>query len=123
MERNKDIETLLEDICRSFPEIRPLMDEFEEFATSDRMEAFAKATTQAFSRNGIPKSGEGYLNFMSNRLRSCSSEERNFIDVYYAEVLFWSASDETIRLGWPLVPQNIKDLYLQFHGKPPHSGN
>lgn len=116
---DKAVAKLLNDICAAFPEVRPLMDKLEDFMTADRMEAFADATTLAFSRNGDPKKGAAYLNFISQRLKTASPKELELIDVYYAEPLFHGSSAEAIRIGWPLVPQNIKDLYLKMWTYPP----
>jgi hypothetical protein len=122
MSGNQSVAALLGDVCTAFPEIRPLMDEHEDFAATDRMEAFAKATTLAFSHVGDPQKAQAYLAFVSARLRTGTAEERKFLDAYYAEVLFWQAGADVIKSGWPLVPQNLKDLYLAFHGKPPEAG-
>ena len=119
VESDPIIERFLEDICAAFPEIRPLMDQHEDFMTTSRMEAFATATTLAFSRNGDPDKGKAYLEFMSRRPSCAHPEERKYIDTYYCEHLFWQASEKAIKSGWPLVPENLKALYLSFHGRPP----
>jgi len=116
---DKAVSNLLEDICVAFPEVRPLMDKHEDFMTTARMESFADATTLAFSRDGDPKKAAAYLNFMSQRLKNASPPEIELIDVSYAEPLFHGASAKAIAIGWPLVPQNIKDLYLKMWAHPP----
>jgi hypothetical protein len=113
------VQKFLEDICTAFPEIRPLMDKHDEYMTTSKMEAFGEATTLAFSRNGDPKKGAAYLNFMSKRLNNATPEEAKYIDTYYTEVLFHESSEKAISIGWPLVPQNLKDLYIKFHGYQP----
>ena len=118
-EKEKAALKFLEEICVAFPEIRPLMDKHEDYMTTSKMEAFSTATTLAFSRNGDPKKGVAYLNFMSERLKHASPVELEYIDVYYVETLFWESSDKAIAQGWPLVPGNLKDLYLKFHRWPP----
>ena len=119
MEIDKTVLKLLEDICTAFPEIRPLMDKHEDFMTSAKMEAFADATTLAFSRNGDPKKGAAYLNFISQRLKNANPKEFEYIDVCYTEALFHGSTEAAINIGWPLVPQNIKDLYLKLWEFPP----
>ena len=86
--------------------------------TTSMMEEFANATTEAFER-GDPSRGVAYLAFMSSRLDAGNKEEYRFIDVYYVENLFWPRGTEAARIGWPLVPENLKALYLDFHRRPP----
>lgn len=82
------------------------------------MEAFATATTKELG--GIdPSRGVAYLTYMSEKLRAASPETRKFIDTYYVEHLFWQASAIAIKQGWKRIPENLKSLYLAFHGKPP----
>jgi hypothetical protein len=95
------------------------MDKHDDYMTTSKMEAFGEATTLAFSRNGDPKKGAAYLNFISERLRIATPEESKYIDTNYTEVLFFGATEKAIDIGWPLVPQNLKDLYIKFHGYPP----
>jgi hypothetical protein len=33
--------------------------------------------------------------------------------------LFWKATPIGIEMGWPLVPDKLKKLYLNFHGQAP----
>ena len=48
-----------------------------------------------------------------------SNQERTdmveYIDSYYVEHLFWNATPIGIEIGWPLVPDKLKKLYLDFH--------
>ncbi|AXR00621.1 hypothetical protein D0N37_21840 [Pseudoalteromonas piscicida] len=94
------------------------MAEHEKWATSFCMEAFANLTTYAFN-NGELEVAAAYLDYINNKLTNASPPLRNFIDAYYVEHLFWRATQRGIDLGWPLLPTNLKALYLDFHGNIP----
>jgi hypothetical protein len=113
-------ENLLEDICKTFPEVRPLIEKLEPYMTTERMETFAACTTKELGTPD-PARGAAYLTYMSEKLRIATAERRKFIDVYYVEPLFWQASPLAIKQGWKLVPENLKSRYLAFHGKPPQA--
>lgn len=112
------VQAFLNDICRTFPEIRPWMEQHDDEMPTSKMEAFANATTEAFAQKDIPRA-LAYLSFMSRRLNPGNSKEFEYIDVYYVENLFWPRETDAARTGWPYVPENLKALYLGFHGRPP----
>ena len=112
------VERFLGDICAAFPEMRSRMERHEDFMSTARMQEFAEATTEAFGA-GDTRRALDYLGFMSARLSEDNSKEFEYIDVYYVENLFWPRGTEAARVGWPLVPENLKSLYLNFHGRPP----
>ena len=113
-----EIEQFLADICTAFPEIGPLMAPLEPYMLTAKMEAFANATTAAFAKGEL-KRGLAYLNFMSARLDPKKRREFEYIDVYYVENLFWPHGCLGAQRGWPLIPANLRTLYLGFHGRPP----
>jgi protoheme ferro-lyase len=96
------------------------MERLEPYMTVEFMEAFAGYTTQELGLDD-PSKAVAHLNYMSNKLRTATPLEYEFIDVYYVECLFWQASSRAIKQGWKLVPENLKSLYLAFHGKPPQT--
>jgi hypothetical protein len=112
------IDNFLSDICAAFPEILSKMEAHEDYMTASRMEEFANATTAAFSQGDVAR-GTSYLSFMSERLNVENLKEYEFIDVYYVENLFWPPHSNAATIGWPLVPDNLKTLYLRFHGRSP----
>lgn len=113
-----EIKRLIKEIQLLFPEVVPLMAEHENCATSFRMEAFANLTTYAFN-NGELEAAAAHLDYINNKLTNASPPLCNFIDAYYVEHLFWRATQRGIDLGWPLLPTNLKQLYLDFHGNIP----
>lgn len=113
------IRRLLKDICKHFPETVSLMERHEKWAYTFRFEAFSELTNQALN-SGESDKAIAYLNYMSSKLESASSVEAEYIDVYYVEHLFFSCTPKAIELGWPLVPKNLKLLYINFHGCAPN---
>jgi hypothetical protein len=119
-EEEKIIEEFLNEICAHFPEIKPLMDKHEDFMNTSKMEEFANATTRAFGRENTPDRGKEYLEYMSKKLDRSKPIEHKFIDTYYVENLFWDSPKKYVEIGWQHTPNNLKRLYVNFHGKEPH---
>ena len=119
MSDDQSNETLLEAICLAFPEVRSAMDaRWEAYMHSNRLEVFADLTTRELGKSD-PSRGIAYLKFMSSKLRTAASTQRKFIDVSFAEVLFYNAPRKSVQQGWPLVPANLKQLYIAMWGKSP----
>lgn len=112
------IQSLLAEILARFPEAAPAIERQPADLPTSRLEAFAAYTTRILGSDD-PARAKPYLQFMAQRHRTGTPKEREVIDVYYAEALFWQASRTAIEQGWPLVPDNLKALYVRFHGKPP----
>ncbi|MFC3816254.1 hypothetical protein [Lysobacter sp. GCM10012299] len=112
------INTFLAEILTAFPEVRARMECHDDYMTTSRMEEFARATTDAFSEGNTERAVE-YLAFMSKRLANCSPVELEYMDVYYVESLFWPHGTDAARVGWQHVPENLKELFVEFHGRPP----
>ena len=108
------VQSFLNEICCTFPEIKLLMDDQDESMTTSKMEAYADATCIAFA-NGNIELAQTYLSYMEQKLVDVHPKEFEFIDVYYVEHLFWQASRATKEIGWPLIPPKLKTLYLNFH--------
>ena len=114
-----EIRRFLKDISKHFPEAVPLLEQHEKWAYTYRFEAFSELTNQAFISGDIDKA-ISYLNYMSKKFESASNIEAEYIDVYYVEHLFFSCTAEAIDFGWPLVPKNLQQLYINFHGGAPN---
>lgn len=118
MDSSAAIDAFLDEICRTFPEVAPHMERHEIWMRAARMEAFAGATTRAFSR-GDTERGRQHLAFMAAKLDTANAQIYEYIDVYYVENLFWDAPQAAVEVGWRCLPENLKDLYLAFHKRPP----
>ncbi|NMH60324.1 DUF7674 family protein [Alteromonas ponticola] len=112
------IRRFIREIRKKFPDVIPLMERHEIWALTFRMGEFANLTSIAFN-DGDLETAKSHLHYMSEKLNGASEIEFEYIDVYYVEHLFWKSNQKGIDLGWPLVPENLKQLYLSYHGKKP----
>jgi hypothetical protein len=111
---------LLSDIRTRFPECGPIFDAIPQELDCDRIEAVAALTTRCLGeRHRDTDKARAYLDYMSEKFRASDAETGKLIDTYFVECLFYHAPDSTIKLGWPLVPENLKRLYITFHGHAP----
>lgn len=108
----------LAEIILKFPETKIIFDKHDEDMLTAKFEAFAELTTRKISEGKLA-CAKKYLDYVSAKLKQADAIEREYIDVYYTENLFWDASENTIKTGWKLVPQNLQKLYVDFHGKTP----
>ncbi|WP_039987676.1 DUF7674 family protein [Paraglaciecola mesophila] len=113
-----EIRRFLKEIRTKFPDVVTLMEKHESWALTFLMEELANLTTILFNQGNLEEALE-QLQYMSEKLDTATKAEFEYIDVYYTEHLFWKGTKEGIERGWPLVPDNLKKLYLDFHGKPP----
>lgn len=51
----------------------------------------------------------------------CVGQEtvRNAIDVAFVENLFWQVPADCAKKYWATLPENLKELYVGFHGRTP----
>ena len=83
---------------KRFPNVTALMAKHEPTAYTFQMEEFANLTTCAFNNGDIEEARE-HLLFMSEKFNTANRVEREYIDTYYVEHLFWQATDSAIRTG------------------------
>ena len=78
------------------------------------------STLAVVNENNLTEA-QKHLSFMSEKLDTATPVELEYIDRYYVEHLFWKATPDGIKSGWPLVPSNLKKMYISFHGKEPRT--
>ncbi|XQF93999.1 DUF7674 family protein (plasmid) [Pseudoalteromonas espejiana] len=98
MKNDDVVYNFLNEICVQFPEVKALMNIYDEDETSFRMEAFSKATTQAVTL-GYTEQAQRYLNYMAEKLLNADAKVIEQYDVYYVETLFWGASLILLQVG------------------------
>ncbi len=89
-----------------------------EFACS-WFESLAKALNVEMSRKIPARKYAGIFRHLSSAYTNGDFEVRNCIDVSFTENLFWQIEEEKAELYWSLLPSNLKELYVAFHGKVP----
>ena len=120
------VDEFLSEIKETFPEVAVFIDKSRRetgFTEEDKMftcdmEAFSQATTNEIRKLNI-ETAASHLNYMSKNLKNAEPVIREYIDIYYVELLLWDIDDKSIfRQGWELMPQNLKELYVAMWGKP-----
>lgn len=59
-----------------------------------------------------------HLTFISQQLAKADDDMVRVIDVAYAENMMFGLDVKTKRWAWPLVPANLKRLYVAMWGEP-----
>ena len=124
MEIPSSYKVFIDEIREMFPEASKLADrnhrdlgfEPEDEAFSIWLENFSKATDEYMNKDQSDEVAQ-HFSFFSLKVRTGTPEIRQLIDVSYVENLFWSATNSSIEKYWPKLPQSLKDLYVQFHGR------
>lgn len=122
MKKNREAESLINDIKQTFPDVAEKIDaRIAEFgdteAYTEMFEAFSEATNEAIKekQESIVSS---HFEFMSQRFLSATDTQREYIDVYYVEPLMWYIRDNKVKAwAWGIMPENLKKLYIGVWGK------
>ncbi len=59
------------------------------------------------------------LSFFEEKFRESDKEVKNCIDVSLVENLFWQVKPKSAAAVWPVLPESLQQLYVNFHGRPP----
>lgn len=94
-----------------------LDDFYDGDAHESWLERFCDKTNAAIARRDEAMV-LAHLSFMETQLDDCDEACRQAIDVGYAENLMWNVDSEAKRWVWPLVPKNLKQLYVDMWGEP-----
>ena len=54
----------------------------------------------------------------SRSLATADAAVREYIDVCYVETLMWNLDPQSRKWAWPLIPGNLKRLYVAMWGEP-----
>lgn len=83
-------------------------------------ESLANALNIEMGKGIPPKDHQDFFSFVSNGFLKGDEDTKNAIDVAFVENLFWNVSSSASELYWNTLPENVKDLYLNFHRKKPY---
>jgi len=123
MEPPASVVRLKQDICARFPDeardvtVRVAELGYEPDMLTTWFEQFSQETTEAM-RDRNESRVRAHLSFMSDRLATADAAAREYIDVYYVEALMWNLDEVGKKWAWPLVPGNLRDLFIAIWGEP-----
>jgi hypothetical protein len=117
-------------VKESFPDISAkadkeyirLWDEFtdSEFYSYSWFEALANALNREMCIDTPPEEFIGLFRLISHSFNHCNDEIKKTVDVAFVENLFWQVPQEKAKKYWLSLPNNLKDLYLNFHHRKPY---
>lgn len=119
--------TLVKDVQTKFPELAASANQEHIYKFKDEdfdldslwFESFANSVNRAMSSENGLETCRLVFNYFSEVYEKEDSEIRNCIDVSFVENLFWNVSSENSEICWQYLPENLKHLYLGFHGRAP----
>lgn len=123
MERAPSIIQLREEIAARFPHDSAIADSrlaelgFGAEFHIEWFEQFSQLTTQAIRRREEAKA-KTHLDFIARKMASGDDKVREYIDVYYTEVLLYGLDKKSKRFRWSLLPTNLRELYAAMWGQP-----
>lgn len=83
-------------------------------------ESLANVINLEMGRGANEELYKGLVEAMSSHREIGDNIVKNCIDVAFVENLFWDVSDRnTIKRFWQILPENLKALYIGFHGRLP----
>ncbi|WP_370977854.1 hypothetical protein [Agaribacterium sp. ZY112] len=82
-------------------------------------ESLANALSGEMRKGITPTHCRGFFEYFRKKYLFEGDDIKNFIDVAFAENLFWQVSKEKSVPYWKQLPDTIKSLYKDFHGKAP----
>lgn len=115
------VKKLLLNIMKSFPDVAEHMmliaKRHRSIAncTTEMIGEFARLTTQTM-RDDNQAVAQSHLRLMSELLKTADEKTREYIDVYYAEELLFGMTPAQKKRAWPLLPANLKQLYVAMWG-------
>lgn len=90
-----------------------------EFSSYFWFESLTNAINREMRRNTPPEDCLSLFDAIGQRYRDGQSEVKNAIDVAFVENLFWQVPGGDSMPFWEIMPCNLKELYVGFHGRKP----
>jgi hypothetical protein len=82
-------------------------------------ESLAKAVNGEMDKEVTPDKYIELFIYLSSKFNNGNNEVRNCIDVAFTENLFWKITSDKAKPFWEAMPNNLKELYVNFHHKSP----
>jgi len=90
----------------------------DEFAYS-WFETLAHTLNHEMNHGVDPVELSGLFEFLEENYLTGDKEVKNCIDVGFTESLFWQVPPAKAARYWLLLPNTLKDLYIDFHDTKP----
>jgi len=102
-------------------EYQRLWDDFEgEHYSYSWFEALANALNKEMNKKVSVTEHQELLAVIGSSFESGDEAIRQCIDVAFVENLFWQVTPlEFMTAYWSALPENLKELYIAFHGRGP----
>jgi hypothetical protein len=82
-------------------------------------ESLAKAVNGEMDKEVTPDKYKELFLYLSSAFNNGDKDVRNCIDVAFTENLFWQIASDKAKPFWEVMPNNLKELYVNFHNKNP----
>ncbi|MFT3736460.1 MAG: hypothetical protein QM776_15825 [Rhodocyclaceae bacterium] len=129
----REMSALRDEFCKSIKDRYPaisakadaeyqrLWDDFVgEHYSYSWFEALANALNKEMNRKVPVTTHQELLVVISSSFESGDEAVRQCIDVAFVENLFWQVTHlESVIAYWTVLPENLKELYIAFHGRGP----
>jgi hypothetical protein len=90
-----------------------------EFSSYSWFESLANALNEEMKRKVSAQEYVSQFNEISQEYSKGESEVEKAIDVAFVENLYWQVPADKARPFWEIMPSNLKELYVGFHGRSP----
>lgn len=88
-----------------------------EFSPYSWFESLARAINSDMLANELAEKHAELFQTISKEFSVGTKKVRNAIDVAFVENLFWQVPADKAKNYWEILPENLKELYLGFHGR------
>ncbi|WP_230971173.1 DUF7674 family protein [Nitrogeniibacter aestuarii] len=82
-------------------------------------ESVSRALNSEMQREAYISESHAFFQFVECSFLTGSAEVKKCIDVAFAENLFWQVSPQKSAPYWQVLPQVLKNLYVDFHARTP----
>ena len=122
-----DVLTMYNDFRKSFPKLTECADKEHvrlcwevdpEFAYT-WFQSLANVINYEMNKSVQSSEYKPVFDFILNRFNSGSEDEQSCIDVSFVENLFWKVPPEKAKPYWDILPEALKELYVDFHHSEP----
>ncbi|WP_428818610.1 DUF7674 family protein [Microbulbifer sp. MCCC 1A16149] len=124
-----DLDTFCRKIKETYPEISAKTDKIYddywnrlvqmEFSSYAWFESLANTLNSEMKKKVVADNYQTLLKTISKEYDRGESGVMKAIDVAFVENLFWQVQCDDAQPYWDVMPDNLKELYVGFHGQEP----